>query len=121
MEAAVREAYMDYSVRFMRIFMCTLIISCVNKGNAIFQQSIGKAKTATVLSMMREILFGITMPVIMPIFFGLAGIPYFMPVSDVVAFIVAIFVIANTVKTLRRNQGISSAARPQGDADPATT
>jgi Na+-driven multidrug efflux pump len=121
MEPAVREAYMDYSVRFLRIFMCTLIISCVNKGNAIFQQSIGKAKTATVLSMMREILFGITMPVIMPIFFGLAGIPYFMPVSDVVAFIVAIFVIANTVKTLRRAQGASSPAQPQGDADPATT
>ena len=102
--AAVNEAYMDYAVTFMRVFMCCLILSCCNKGHAIFQQAIGRATTATVLSMMREILFGISMPIIMPIFFGLKGIPYFMPVSDVVATIVAICVMTYTVRMLRRKQ-----------------
>lgn len=117
MDEGVRQAYMSYSVTFMRVFMCTLILSCFNKGNAIYQQAIGKAKTATVLSMMREIAFGIAMPLIMPIFFGLDGIPYFMPVSDVVAFVVALFVIANTVKTLRRGaqepENVPAAQAPQ--------
>lgn len=103
-DAAVNEAYLNYAVKFMRVFMCCLILSCCNKGHAIFQQAIGRATTATVLSMMREVVFGISMPLIMPIFFGLDGIPYFMPVSDVFATIVAICVITYTVRMLRRKQ-----------------
>lgn len=122
MDENVRQAYLSYSVTFMRVFMCSLILSCFNKGIAIFQQAIGRARTATALSMMREIVFGIAMPLIMPIFFGLDGIPYFMPVSDVVAFVVALFVIANTVKSLRKpiqETEIAPAAQPSQTAPAA--
>lgn len=102
--AAVNEAYLGYAVKFMRVFMCCLIFSCCNKGHAIFQQAIGRSTTATVLSMMREVLFGISMPLIMPIFFGLDGIPYFMPVSDIFATVVAVCIITYTVRMLRRKQ-----------------
>lgn len=94
-------AYVNYAVMFIRVFMCTLTLGCFNKGVAIYQQAIGRARTATVLSLLREILFGITMPVIMPIFFGLNGVPLFMPVADVVAFVISACVTIHTVKLLR--------------------
>ncbi|MGN0968258.1 MAG: MATE family efflux transporter [Oscillospiraceae bacterium] len=103
-DPAVNEAYLTYAVKFMRVFMCCLILSCCNKGHAIFQQAIGRATTATVLSMMREVVFGVSMPLIMPIFFGLDGIPWFMPVSDVVATVVAVCVMIYTVRMLRGKQ-----------------
>ncbi|MGN1004086.1 MAG: MATE family efflux transporter, partial [Oscillospiraceae bacterium] len=95
------QEYIDFSVKYLRIFMCMTVLSCFNKGVAIFEQALGHAKTATGLSILREIVFGISMPAILPIFMGLDGILYFMPVSDVVTFIVSVLVVAHTVKTLR--------------------
>ena len=95
--------YVEFSVRYIRIFMCMSILSCVNKGVAIYQQAIGNAKIATSLSLLREIVFGISMPFILPIFMGLNGILYFMPVSDIVTFIVSVFVVVYTAKTLHKS------------------
>ncbi len=88
--------YVEYSVKCIRVFMCMSILSCINKGVAIYQQALGNARTATVLSLLREILFGVTLPVILPIFMGLDGVLWFMPISDIVVFIVSIFVIVRT-------------------------
>lgn len=93
--------YIEFSVKCIRIFMCMSVLSCINKGAAIFQQAIGNGKTATLLSILREIVFGISLPLILPMFLGLDGILYFMPVADVVAFVVSAAVVAATAKALR--------------------
>lgn len=92
--------YTDFSVKCIRIFLCMTALSCVNKGTFIFLQSLGKAKESTALSMMREILFGVGLPLLLPIFFGLDGILFFMPIADIVTFIASIIVIAYTNKLL---------------------
>ena len=53
------------------------------------------------LSMVREVVFGVGFALILPIFFGLDGVLYSMPVSDVLTFIISAIVIAYTYKTLR--------------------
>lgn len=63
--------YMDFSVKCIRIFLSMTVLSCVNKGTFIFLQSLGKAKESAALSMMREILFGVGLPILLPIFLGL--------------------------------------------------
>ncbi len=100
--------YMEYSVKCIRVFMCMSILSCINKGVAIYQQAVGNARTATILSMLREILFGVTLPIILPIFMGLDGVLWFMPISDVVVFVVSIFV------TIRTNRQFSDEAALRG-------
>lgn len=105
--------YIEFSVRYIRIFMCMSILSCINKGVAIYQQAIGNAKTATSLSLLREIVFGISMPFILPIFMGLNGILYFMPVSDIVTFVVSAFVVAHTAKVLGRAVGKEETSNPE--------
>ena len=76
------------------------ILSCVNKGTFIFLQSLGKAKSSTLLSLMREILFGVGLPLLLPIFLGLDGVLYFMPVADILTFIASVIVILKVNKEL---------------------
>ncbi|MBQ3697751.1 MAG: hypothetical protein II883_07500, partial [Spirochaetales bacterium] len=79
---------------------CMMVFACVNKACFIFLQAMGKAVESTVLSMVREIVFGVGFALLLPIFFGLDGVLYSMPVSDILTFIVAIILIFKTYKQL---------------------
>ena len=92
--------YTDFAVKCIRIFLCMLALSCVNKGTFIFLQSVGNAKQSTALSMLREIVFGVGLPILLPVFWGLDGILYFMPVADILTFVASVVVIVHTNKVL---------------------
>ena len=62
----------------------------------------GKAAASTALSMIREVVFGVGFALLLPVFFGLDGVLYSMPVSDVLTFLVALFLIIRTYKELNR-------------------
>lgn len=93
--------YTDFAIRCIRLFLCTLILSCLNKGGFIFLQSLGKAWTSTVLSLLREIVFGVGLPILLPIWLGLDGILYFMAVADVLTFIATAAILIRTNKELK--------------------
>ncbi len=93
--------YTDFALRSFRIYLCMIILACVNKACFIFLQAMGKAVESTVLSLIREIVFGVGFALILPRFFGLSGVLYSMPVSDVLTFIVALVLIIQTYRELR--------------------
>ena len=90
--------YTDFAVRAFRVYLCMMIFACVNKATFIFLQAMGKAVESTLLSMVREIVFGVGFALILPVFFGLDGVLYSMPVSDILTFIIAVIIIRNTYK-----------------------
>ncbi|MGN0658906.1 MAG: MATE family efflux transporter, partial [Emergencia sp.] len=92
--------YTEFAVKCIRIFLCLLALSCVNKGTFIFLQSLGKPKESTALSMIREIVLGVGLPVLLPVFWGLDGILLFMPLADIVTIFASIFVLFRTKKQL---------------------
>lgn len=92
--------YTDFAVKAFRIYLCMMILACINKAAFIFLQAMGKAAASTMLSMVREIVFGVGFALLLPIFFGLDGVLYSMPVSDILTFIISIIVIASTYKQL---------------------
>ena len=92
--------YTDFAVHAFRIYLCMMIFACVNKACFIFLQAMGKAVESTALSMIREIVFGVGFALILPLFFGLDGVLYSMPVSDILTFTVAMFLIIRTYKQL---------------------
>ena len=96
--------YTDFAVHAFRIYLCMMIFACVNKACFIFLQAMGKAVESTALSMIREIVFGVGFAVMLPLFFGLDGVLYSMPVSDVMTFAVALFLIIRTYKQLAENE-----------------
>ena len=52
------------------------------------------------ISMVREVIFGVGFALLLPIWFGLDGVLYSMPVSDLLTFIIAVFVIAATYRQM---------------------
>lgn len=56
---------------------------------------------STVLSMVREVVFGVGFALLLPLFFGLDGVLYSMPVSDILTFLVSAAVIRYTYWTLK--------------------
>ncbi|MDD3334314.1 MAG: MATE family efflux transporter [Eubacteriales bacterium] len=93
--------YTDFAVRSFRVYLCMVILACVNKAAFIYLQSIGKALASTMLSMVREVVFGVGFALLLPRWFGLDGVLYSMPVSDVLTFIITLIVIFYTMKALQ--------------------
>jgi Na+-driven multidrug efflux pump len=77
-----------------------MVFATVNKGTFIYLQSLGKALASTVISMIREVVFGVGFALLLPILFGLDGVLYSMPVSDALTFVIAAFVIRQTLREL---------------------
>ena len=97
--------YTEFAIKSFRIYLCMIILACVNKATFIFLQAMGKAFTSTMLSMIREIVFGVGFALILPVYFGLDGVLYSMPVSDVLTFIASLIIIITTYKQLNKNKG----------------
>ena len=94
--------YTDFAVKAFRIYLCMMIFACVNKAAFIFLQAMGKAVASTVLSIIREVVFGVGFALVLPRFFGLDGVLYSMPVSDALTLIASAIVIAMTYRQLSR-------------------
>lgn len=92
--------YTDFAVKAFRMYLCMMIFACVNKATFIFLQAMGKAAASTMLSMVREIVFGVGFALLLPVFFGLDGVLYSMPVSDILTAVISAILIVVTYKQL---------------------
>lgn len=93
--------YTDFAIKAFRIYLCMMVCACVNKACFIFLQAMGKALASTALSMIREVVFGVGFAILLPLFFGLDGVLYSMPLSDILTFIIAVFMIISARKELQ--------------------
>ena len=92
--------YTQYGVKCFRIYLCMMVLATVNKGTFIYLQSLGKALSSTALSLVREVVFGVGFALLLPRWFGLDGVLYSMPVSDMLTFLIGAAVIVQTYRTL---------------------
>ena len=93
--------YTLFAVKAFRIYLCMVIFACINKACFIFLQAMGHALSSTCLSLVREVVFGVGFALLLPLFFGLDGVLYSMPVSDLLTFIVAALLIGHTYRDLK--------------------
>lgn len=92
--------YTQFAMKAFRVYLCLVVFACINKATFIYLQSLGNAALSTLLSMVREVLFGVGLALLLPRFFGLDGVLYSMPVADALTFIISIIAIIYTVKKL---------------------
>lgn len=92
--------YTDFAVRSFRIYLCLIFLSMLNKGTFIYLQAMGKALASTMISLTREVIFGVSLPIILPRFFGLDGLLYSFPLADILTFVFALMVIIRTDQEL---------------------
>ena len=92
--------YTEFAVKAFRTYLCMIILACINKACFIFLQAMGRAAASTALSMIREDVFGVGFAILLPVFLGLDGVLFSMPVSDILTFLFAAFLICHTCKEL---------------------
>jgi len=97
--------YTEFAVRCFRIYLCMTVLATVNKGAFIYLQAMGRAVESTALSMIREVVFGVGFALLLPRFFGLDGVLYSMPVSDVLTFIITVALAIRTRRQLSGEMG----------------
>lgn len=93
--------YTEFAVRCLRLFFCLIFLACINKGSSIFLQALGKPRQASTLSVLRDVVFGAGLPLLLPLFMGLNGILYFIPVADVLTIFVTVYFLKNAYKELK--------------------
>ena len=92
--------YTDFAVKAFRVYLCMLVLACVNKACFIFLQAVGRALASNLLSVLREVVFGVGFALLLPRFFWLDGVLYSMPLSDVLTFAVSAVLIVRTYRQL---------------------
>lgn len=93
--------YTEFAVKSFRIYLCMMVLATVNKGTFIYLQALGKAVQSVLISMAREVVFGVALPILLPVFFGLDGLLYSFPAADILTFVIAAVVIVRTYRELR--------------------
>ena len=92
--------YADFTVKCFRIYLCLMPLATLNKGTFIYLQALGKALASTAVSLTREIIFGVFLPILLPIFLGLDGLLWSFPAADLLTFLLAVFFIRRTYREL---------------------
>lgn len=91
-----------YSVLALRYMMCTFFFIGAQMVITNFFQSIGKAKISIFLSLSRQLIFLVPLIYILPQYMGLDGVWLSMPVSDIVAAVMAYVMIFMYIKKFKR-------------------
>ncbi|CEN93809.1 MAG: MATE family efflux transporter [Paeniclostridium sordellii] len=93
---------MEMSVTGARIYLLMLPIIGISITGSNYIQSIGKAKTAIILSLLRQVIILIPMILILPKFLGLDGVWYAQPVSDFLATVITIIILYREFKSQQK-------------------
>ncbi len=90
--------YMEFGVKYMRVFMFFVFLNGVQICTATFFPSIGKGIKGAMLSFSKQIVFLIPMIILLPKFWGLKGLMFAQPLTDLFTFFVAVYFMVDEVK-----------------------
>ncbi|MDE7185941.1 MAG: MATE family efflux transporter, partial [Lachnospiraceae bacterium] len=93
------ELYTQFAVGCLRIYLSLIVFTCVQKVCAIFLQSIGHARAAAPLSVLRDV-FLIVLSLIVPMFLGVTGIFWAAPAADILAIAITAVVMVRLWRQL---------------------
>ena len=96
------EAQITCAINCLRITLLTFWVVGFQIVTTNFFQALGMAGKAVFLSLTRQIIFMIPLLIILPPMMGLDGVWYAFPISDLVATIVAAFLLWAQLRNIRR-------------------
>lgn len=92
--------YSEFAVMAFRIYLCTMILCCVQKSTSIFLQALGKPMLSMSLSLLRDFALMIPLILLLAANFGIAGTLYSAPIADGVSMIVVLVFVKYIFKHL---------------------
>nr|WP_288975574.1 MATE family efflux transporter [uncultured Blautia sp.] len=107
------DLYNEFAVMCLKNMTIFIFVMGVQMVASVYFQAVGKAMGATVLSLSRQVLFMIPCMLILPHFFGIIGLMWSFPVSDV--FSVAMAAVMLTMEMRKLNQLIRFPLAPEAN------
>ena len=92
--------YAEFTVKCFRTYLCLLPLATLNKDCFIYLQALGKATASTAVSLTREILFGVFLPILLPRLWGLDGLLWSFPAADLLTFFLTLVFLRRTYRQL---------------------
>lgn len=102
------EHYFEFAVKFMRVYLFFVFINGVQICSATFFPSIGKAAKGAILSFSKQIVFLIPLMLLLPRFFGLDGVMFAQPVTDLLSFTLAIIFLIDEFRKMPKEDALSA-------------
>ena len=82
--------YNEFAVLAFRIYLCTIMLCCIQKAVSIFLQALGKPALSMGLSLLRDFILSVPLVLILPRIFGVRGTLYSAPAADITSFVAVI-------------------------------
>ena len=101
-DESIRTLYMDFAVRYCRIFLALEAIIGIQMISSNFFAAIGKPLKGAVLALSRQFFCLIPLVLILPHFMGIYGIMVAAPLSDFVSSIITFLMINHEFKNISK-------------------
>jgi Na+-driven multidrug efflux pump len=98
------EELMKMSVEGIRVYLFMLPLVGISITGSNYVQSIGKAKVAMFLSLLRQVILLIPAIIILPRFFNLRGVWLAQPIADFIAIIITTIVIIIEMRSYNKEE-----------------
>ena len=95
--------YFEFATKYMRIFLLFISLNSIQISIATFFPSIGKAIKGAIVSLTKQLIVLFPLLLTLPKFFGLEGVIYATPLTDLIAFTVAIIFLINEFKHMPKS------------------
>ena len=95
--------YFEFATKYMRIFLVFISLNSIQVSIATFFPSIGKAIKGAIVSLTKQLIVLFPLLLILPKFFGVEGVIYATPLTDLIAFTVAIIFLINEFKYMPKS------------------
>ncbi|MDO5409708.1 MAG: MATE family efflux transporter [Lachnospiraceae bacterium] len=94
--------YNEFAVMCLKNMTIFIFVMSVQMVASVYFQAVGKPFGALVLALSRQILFMIPCLMILPVFFGIKGVMWSFPVSDICSVILGGFMLAFEIRILNK-------------------
>ena len=95
--------YFEFATKYMRIFLVFISLNSIQISIATFFPSIGKAIKGAIVSLTKQLIVLFPLLLTLPKFFGVEGVIYATPLTDLIAFTVAIIFLINEFKYMPKS------------------
>ncbi|MEG0013351.1 MAG: MATE family efflux transporter [Cellulosilyticaceae bacterium] len=92
----------NITVNGLKKYLVVLFLVGIPYMGANYMQSIGKAKEAMLLSLLRQVIILIPIVLILPNFMGLDGVWFAQPIADIIATVVTVIVVRREFKSYKK-------------------
>lgn len=100
---ANKELYIEFGIYAIRIYLGGILLTLIQKVMSIFLQSIGSPIKALLLALIRDVFAMSLFTIVLPIRFGIMGVLYAAPLSDVVGIIFTIIFVSIEWKKMKKS------------------